>query len=141
MLTVERQPGSLGGRRRPGGRRPDACRSAALERGPRPHLDREEAAILPLAAAHLTPEEWGKLPGHAMGSFGGDKIWLIIGLIRENFTQEQRDDDAGPHAAAGPPDVGDDGRGVVQRADRPGAPGRRTSPAPCRAGRAIASGA
>jgi hypothetical protein len=30
------------------------------------------------------------LPGHAMGHFGGDKIWLIIGLIRENFSEAQR---------------------------------------------------
>jgi hypothetical protein len=56
-----------------------------------PHLDQEEAEILPLAAEYLTVEEWGSLPGHAMGNFGGDKIWLIMGLIRENFTQEQRD--------------------------------------------------
>jgi hypothetical protein len=56
-----------------------------------PHLDQEEAEILPLAAEYLTVEEWGALPGHAMGNFGGDKIWLIIGLIRENFTQAQRD--------------------------------------------------
>jgi len=56
-----------------------------------PHLDQEEAKIVPLAAEHLTVEEWGALPGHAMGSFGGDKIWLIMGLIRENFTEQQRD--------------------------------------------------
>jgi len=56
-----------------------------------PHLDQEEAEIVPMAAEHLTVEEWGALPGHALGSFGGDKIWLIMGLIRENFTQEQRD--------------------------------------------------
>jgi len=55
-----------------------------------PHLDQEEAEIVPLAAEYLTVEEWGALPGHALGSFQGDKIWLIMGLIRENFTQEQR---------------------------------------------------
>lgn len=55
-----------------------------------PHLDQEEAEIVPLAAEHLTIEEWGALPGHAMGSFTGDKIWLIMGLIRENFTEQQR---------------------------------------------------
>ena len=47
--------------------------------------------ILPLAAANMTVEEWGELPGHAMGSFQGDKIWLIMGLIRENFSPQQRD--------------------------------------------------
>jgi|HubBroStandDraft_1064217.scaffolds.fasta_scaffold96770_2 hypothetical protein len=56
-----------------------------------PHLDQEEEMILPLASRHLSAEEWGQLPGHAMGNFGGDKVWLIIGLIRENFTPEQRD--------------------------------------------------
>jgi len=56
-----------------------------------PHLDQEEAEIVPLAAQHLTAEEWGMLPGHAMGNFAGDKIWLVLGLIRENLTQEQRD--------------------------------------------------
>jgi iron-sulfur cluster repair protein YtfE (RIC family) len=56
-----------------------------------PHLDQEEAEIVPLAAEYLSAEEWGMLPGHAMGSFQGDKIWLIMGLIRENFSQDQRD--------------------------------------------------
>jgi hypothetical protein len=56
-----------------------------------PHLDREEAEIVPLAAECLSVEEWGALPGHAMGNFKGDKIWLIMGLVRENFTQQQRD--------------------------------------------------
>lgn len=54
------------------------------------HLDFEEDEILPIAAANVTAEEWGKLPGHALGSFDGDKVWLIMGLIRENFTDEQR---------------------------------------------------
>jgi hypothetical protein len=55
-----------------------------------PHLDQEEAELLPLASRHLSGEEWGQLPGHAMRRFGGDKIWLIMGLIRENFTDGQR---------------------------------------------------
>jgi hemerythrin-like domain-containing protein len=56
-----------------------------------PHLDEEEAEVLPLVAPHMNAAEWGQLPGHAMRHFQGDKIWLIIGLIRENFTQQQRD--------------------------------------------------
>lgn len=56
-----------------------------------PHLDEEEAEVVPLAAAHMNAAEWGGLSGHAMGHFQGDKIWLIMGLIRENFTQQQRD--------------------------------------------------
>ena len=56
-----------------------------------PHLDQEEAEIVPLAAAHMSAAEWGQLPGHSMAHFQCDKIWLILGLIRENFTQQQRD--------------------------------------------------
>ena len=56
-----------------------------------PHLDSEEATILPIAGENLTPEEWGRLPGHAMMGFSGDKIWLILGIIREQMTPEQRD--------------------------------------------------
>jgi hemerythrin-like domain-containing protein len=54
------------------------------------HLDQEEAEILPLATEHLSIEEWGALPGHAMASYTGDKIWLILGSIRENMTDDQR---------------------------------------------------
>lgn len=54
-----------------------------------PHLDEEEAFIVPLAAKHIYAPEWGELPGHAMQHFGGDKIWLIMGLIREQMRPEQ----------------------------------------------------
>jgi hypothetical protein len=54
------------------------------------HLDQEEAKVLPLAAEHLSAEEWGALPGHGMANFHGDKIWLILGLIRERMTDAQR---------------------------------------------------
>ena len=54
------------------------------------HLDEEEERVLPLAAANLSMEEWGALPGHGMANFHGDKIWLILGLIRERMTDSQR---------------------------------------------------
>jgi hemerythrin-like domain-containing protein len=54
------------------------------------HLDEEETEALPLCAENLTAEEWGKLPGHAMGSYQGDKIWLILGLIRQRMNDAQR---------------------------------------------------
>ena len=50
----------------------------------------EEAEIVPLAGDHVTVEEWGMLPAHGFANFTGDKVWLILGLIRENFTDEQR---------------------------------------------------
>ena len=55
------------------------------------HLGEEERRLLPLCAENLSPEEWGALPGHALGSFDGDKVWLILGLIRKNMTPAQRD--------------------------------------------------
>jgi len=54
------------------------------------HLDHEEATVVPLATEHVTVEEWGMMPGHTLAHFNGDKVWLIMGLIRENFTPEQR---------------------------------------------------
>jgi len=54
------------------------------------HLDEEEKRVLPLAAANLSMEEWGALPGHGMANFHGDKIWLILGLIRERMNDAQR---------------------------------------------------
>lgn len=64
---------------------------AQLEAKLIPHLDDEEERIVPLCAEHLTMEEWGQMPGHALSHFDGDKVWLILGLIRENMTQAQRD--------------------------------------------------
>ncbi len=86
------------------------------------HLDEEEQKVLPLAAANLSMEEWGALPAHGMANFHGDKIWLILGLIRERMTDEQRAEMTGAPAAARPRHVDgvrraglqgllDDGRG------------------------------
>ncbi len=63
---------------------------AALDGVLSAHLDMEEAEIVPLAGDHVTVEEWGMLPAHGFANFTGDKVWLILGLIRENFTDEQR---------------------------------------------------
>ena len=54
------------------------------------HLDQEESLLLPLCAPNLSPEEWGALPGHGLANYRGDKVWLILGLIRERMTDEQR---------------------------------------------------
>ena len=54
------------------------------------HLSDEEEQLLPLCSTSLSEQEWGALPGHAMGSFAGDKIWLILGLIRQRMNDEQR---------------------------------------------------
>jgi iron-sulfur cluster repair protein YtfE (RIC family) len=73
-----------------------AAQQAALERLEdlcthlNAHLAEEEQKVLPLATEHLSMEEWGALPGHGMANFHGDKIWLILGLIRERMTDGQR---------------------------------------------------
>jgi iron-sulfur cluster repair protein YtfE (RIC family) len=54
------------------------------------HLSEEEQKVLPMAGQYLSMEEWGLLPGHGMANFHGDKIWLILGLIRERMTDGQR---------------------------------------------------
>jgi iron-sulfur cluster repair protein YtfE (RIC family) len=54
------------------------------------HLDEEEARALPLCAENMLAEEWGQLPGHALAGYQGDKVWLILGLIRQRMTDEQR---------------------------------------------------
>jgi hypothetical protein len=63
---------------------------AALNEVLTAHLDTEEAEIVPVAADCVTVEEWGMLPAHGFANFEGDKVWLILGLIRENFTDDQR---------------------------------------------------
>ena len=64
---------------------------AALEETLVPHLDHEEAELLSVVERHITLEEWGELPGHAMGSFRGDNLFLILGLVREQMTPEQNE--------------------------------------------------
>lgn len=64
---------------------------AGLGEGLIPHLDTEDKEIIPLCSEYLSAEEWGEMPGHALAAYDGDKVWLILGLIRENMTQEQRD--------------------------------------------------
>ncbi|HYA45220.1 MAG TPA: hemerythrin domain-containing protein [Acidimicrobiales bacterium] len=54
------------------------------------HLSHEETDLLPVASRYISPEEWAALPGHAMAHFTGDKMWLILGLILEQMTPEQR---------------------------------------------------
>jgi hypothetical protein len=61
-----------------------------LDRELTAHLAEEETIVVPLAAANMSPEEWGALPAHGMANFGGDKIWLILGLIREQMDDHQR---------------------------------------------------
>jgi len=49
------------------------------------HFDEEERRILPLAEEHCTVEEWAELPAHAMRTYAGDRLWLALGLVREQM--------------------------------------------------------
>jgi hemerythrin-like domain-containing protein len=64
---------------------------STIDKTLRPHLEDEEAKVLPLATGWISPEEWAQLPGHAIQSFRADKPWLALGLVRESMTEEHRD--------------------------------------------------
>lgn len=78
----------------PGGDASDQAEVAgsieALRAQLEPHLDAEESEALSLCAEHMSLEEWGALPGHGMAAFQGDKVWLILGLIRQRMNDAQR---------------------------------------------------
>jgi hypothetical protein len=38
----------------------------------------------------MSEEEWGAMPGHAMATFSGDKLWLILGLVFDQLDPQQR---------------------------------------------------
>src|SRR4051812_24688856 len=54
------------------------------------HLDEEERTILPLAADPLSADEWAELPTPGMRNFRGERMWLVLGLIREQMSEGQR---------------------------------------------------
>jgi hemerythrin-like domain-containing protein len=54
------------------------------------HFAEEERQVIPLASAHMSPEEWGELPAHAMQHFSGDKLWLILGLVIDQMSDAER---------------------------------------------------
>lgn len=64
---------------------------ASIDQTLRPHLADEEITVVPLCSIWMSPEEWGRLPGHALQTFRADKPWLALGLVFEQLTQEQRD--------------------------------------------------
>ena len=54
------------------------------------HLDEEENIAMPIAAKYVNVAEWGQLPAHGLQHFSGDKLWLILGLLRAEMTDSQR---------------------------------------------------
>ena len=53
------------------------------------HLDDEEAYVLPIAARAITEAEWNQLPANGLRHFDGDKLWLVLGLIRQQMTAHE----------------------------------------------------
>jgi hemerythrin-like domain-containing protein len=53
------------------------------------HLDDEED-ILPLAAEHLTVEEWGKIGQKFADEAPKDKLLIMLGALLEDATEEER---------------------------------------------------
>ena len=71
-------------------RRDDAVKAlAVLDATLVPHLDEEEREVLPIAARCINVAEWGELATYGMGTFSGDKPWLVLGLIQEQMTLDQ----------------------------------------------------
>ena len=65
--------------------------TASIAEPLRPHLADEEAVMLPIATKWMSPEEIGGMAGHSMMTFRADKPWLMMGLVREQLNQDQRD--------------------------------------------------
>jgi hypothetical protein len=51
------------------------------------HLDDQASLVLPLAAEHLTGQEWAALTAYILDHVTGDRPWLVMGLVRAQLTQ------------------------------------------------------
>lgn len=63
----------------------DELRTALLE-----HLDEEEREILPLAARHITPEEWAEVAEHGAKDMRKEDLPIMFGAVTEEATPEER---------------------------------------------------
>ena len=54
------------------------------------HLDEEEAAILPLAAEHVSAAEWDQLGKHGVGHTPRARLLIQLGQILEDTTEAER---------------------------------------------------
>ncbi|UQX87455.1 hemerythrin domain-containing protein [Jatrophihabitans telluris] len=62
-----------------------ALRTALLE-----HLDEEEAHILPLAARHITQQEWNALGEHGLAAMKKSELPIMCGMILEDASPSER---------------------------------------------------
>ncbi|MGY1708873.1 hemerythrin domain-containing protein [Geodermatophilus sp. SYSU D00758] len=63
----------------------DALADALVE-----HLDEEEREILPLAARHVTPEEWAQLGEHGISGMSRSQLPIMSGMVLEECDPEER---------------------------------------------------
>ncbi len=56
------------------------------------HLEEEEREILPLAARHVTPEEWAELGQHGIARMDKADLPILFGAVMEEATPEERAD-------------------------------------------------
>lgn len=76
--------------------RPAVAREAAgrfdelFELG-REHLDEEERSVLPLAAQHLTPAEWGAVGQASVAKMSRSELPLMFGAVLEETSPEERE--------------------------------------------------
>jgi hemerythrin-like domain-containing protein len=54
------------------------------------HLDLEEAKVLTLIAAHLSPPEWDRLAQHGMRAVGDDERVPVLGMFMEDMPDAER---------------------------------------------------
>jgi hemerythrin-like domain-containing protein len=54
------------------------------------HLDDEEREILPMAARHVTQQEWGRLGQHGAGKVSASQMIIMFGAVLEETTPEER---------------------------------------------------
>lgn len=61
----------------------------ALNEGLWAHLEEEERHILPLAARHITPQEWAELGDHGMAAISPSELPILAGVVLEEATPQE----------------------------------------------------
>ena len=54
------------------------------------HLDEEERMVLPLAARHLSQEEWAGIGQASVGTMTRQQLPLMFGMVMEDATPAER---------------------------------------------------
>lgn len=68
-----------------------ASRLEQLNEVTQPHLDHEEQIVVPLAAQHVTQEEWEAVGEHSRANIPKDKMGIAFGMICEPLSKADAD--------------------------------------------------